>query len=232
MRSKSLLWSFNFAIEGIVHALRTQRNMRIHVVVAVLVMIAGVVLRVSRVEFIILLAAIATVFGTELLNTAIEAAVDLATEGLDPAAKIAKDAAAGAVLVAAAGSVAIGYFVFFGRVRGLLENGFGSIRSGPAHITVLGLALTLAAVIGLKAVRHERVFVRGGWPSGHTALAFASATAIGLGTGSANAFVLAAAIAFLVAQSRVEGGAHNVPQVIAGGVVGCAVMVALFQLLG
>jgi len=86
MRSRSLLWSFNYAIEGIVYALRTQRNMRIHVAAALLVLGASLFFRISRLEFIAVLFAIVFVFVTELVNTAVEAAVDVATQSFDPVA--------------------------------------------------------------------------------------------------------------------------------------------------
>ena len=118
MRSRSLLWSFNYAIEGIVYALRTQRNMRLHVDAAMLVARRRACSSAStRLEFVAMVFAISLVFVTELLNTAIEAAVDVATERYDPLAKIAKDVAAGAVLVAAINALIVGYLVFFEPAR-------------------------------------------------------------------------------------------------------------------
>jgi diacylglycerol kinase (ATP) len=90
MRSGSLLRSFNYAIEGVVHALRTQRNMRIHVAFAVAVLAVSLFFRIGRYEFIAVCFSIAFVLVAELANTALEAAVDVATQGFDPGAKIAK----------------------------------------------------------------------------------------------------------------------------------------------
>ena len=94
-RAPSLLESFNFAFDGIIHVLRTQRNMRIHFIVAVLVLVAALAAGVEKLELIALLLAIAFVLIAEMVNTAVEAAIDVATTSFDPMAKLAKDIAAG-----------------------------------------------------------------------------------------------------------------------------------------
>ena len=115
-KTPSILESFNFAFEGIIHVLRTQRNLRIHFVVAALVLVAALLSDVDKLELIALLLAIAFVLIAEMLNTAVEAAIDVATTSFDPMAKLAKDIAAGAVLIATAVAVAVGYLVFSGQV--------------------------------------------------------------------------------------------------------------------
>jgi diacylglycerol kinase (ATP) len=103
---------FNNAAEGVVHALRTQRNLWIHFTVAAAVLVAAIAFRVSRIELMVLLLAITFVLVAELVNTAIEATVDVSSTSFDPMAKLAKDIAAGAVLVAALNAVAVAYLVF------------------------------------------------------------------------------------------------------------------------
>jgi len=112
MRSRSLVESFRFALCGIVYALQTQRNMRIHLAVGAAVLIAGAVLNISRSEMIALFVVTGMVISAELFNTSIEAVVNLVTEEYHPLAAVAKNAAAGAVLVAAAAAVCVGYLVF------------------------------------------------------------------------------------------------------------------------
>jgi diacylglycerol kinase (ATP) len=84
-------------------------------------------------------------------------------------------------------------------------------------------------VLAVKAATHEGTFVRGGWPSGHTALAVATATAIGYATQSAKALLLAMFIAALVGQSRVETEAHTIPQTVLGALLGFLLTTAVFQ---
>lgn len=102
---------FGYAFAGLWYALRTQRNARVHLVVAILVTIAGILLRVSALEFALLYVAIAGVFIAEMFNTVFEICVDLAKPEYHPLARIAKDVAAGAVLLSALLSVVIGLFV-------------------------------------------------------------------------------------------------------------------------
>jgi diacylglycerol kinase (ATP) len=232
VRSRSLLYSFDYAIRGIVYALRTQRNMRWHFLASALVFTAALALRVSGLELIALVFAVALVLTAELINTAVESTVDLAVEGYDPLAAVAKDVAAGAVLIASVAAVAVGYVVFFSRVTSLAQVLLMRSRASDATVTILVMSLTGVAVLVAKAVTRDEgtSFMRGGWPSGHTALAFAMASAIGYSTNSAKAMALAMFIAVLVAQSRVESEAHTIAQTVAGGVLGFLLATAAFQI--
>jgi len=229
VRSRSILWSFNYAIEGIVYTLRTQRNMRIHVGAAILTLVGAVLLGVDRLSLGAIVFAISLVFVAELVNTSVEAAVDIATDHYDPHAKIAKDVSAGAVLIAAMNAVVIAYLVLFEPVRRVMQDGLTWVGIAPASLTIVAMGLVLLGVLVLKAVSHEGTFMHGGWPSGHTALAFGAAWAIGFITGSAAALVLALAVASLVAQSRVETEVHTIPQVVLGAALGSLIVIAVFQ---
>ena len=230
MPNRSLISSFNDAIEGMVYALRTQRNMRLHAAAAIVVLSASLFFRIGRLEFIAIIFAIAFVFASELANTALEAAVDVATQSFDPLAKIAKDVAAGAVFVAALNAVIVGYIVFFARIGDAADVLLTRVRQTPAHITIIALLLTGLMVLIGKAITKKGTYMKGGWPSGHTAVAASFATAITFITESTGAAVLAGTIALLVAQSRVEGRIHTVPQVVAGGVLGTLITTLVFQL--
>ncbi|MBD5633601.1 MAG: diacylglycerol kinase family protein, partial [Candidatus Eremiobacteraeota bacterium] len=110
----SRVWAaFDYAFAGILYATRTQRNMRIHLVAASLAMIAMFYLRLERAYVALVVICIALVIALELVNTAIEAVVDLMTVAHHPLAKIAKDAAAGAVLVMSLAAIIVGYLVFY-----------------------------------------------------------------------------------------------------------------------
>lgn len=113
MRRQPWRMTFRYAAEGVMYALRTQVNMRIHVVVALLVIVAGLTLHISRLDWLFVCVAIAIVIVAELFNTAVEAAVDLISPDIHPLVKAAKDTAAGAVLLAAVFAVIIGIFVFY-----------------------------------------------------------------------------------------------------------------------
>lgn len=117
---KAFLRSFGFAFQGIAHVMRTQRNARVHALVAGLAVAAGAYFRVTAVEWAVLCLTIGVVFSAEMVNTVAELAVDLLTQRRDPMAKAAKDVGAGAVLVAAIAAVGVGLAIFGPRVWGLL----------------------------------------------------------------------------------------------------------------
>ncbi|MGN8227563.1 diacylglycerol kinase family protein [Paenibacillus polymyxa] len=124
MRRQPWRMTFRYAAEGMMYALRTQVNMRIHVAVALLVIVAGLTLHISRLDWLFVCVAIAIVIVAELFNTAVEAAVDLISPDIHPLAKAAKDTAAGAVLLAAVFAVIIGIFVFYRPMLTLISSLF------------------------------------------------------------------------------------------------------------
>ena len=171
---RGLLDSFNYAFEGIIHVLRTQRNMRIHVAVAVVVLVVAVdrrrhEARAGRAPDLDRLRP-----RSPRCSTArIEGAIDVATSSFDPMAKLAKDTAAGAVLIAAINAVAVGYLVFSGKTATRAARLVDRVREVPAELTIVALVLTVIAVIWLKAWTGSGTPLRGGLPSGHAAVAFA-----------------------------------------------------------
>jgi diacylglycerol kinase len=114
--------SFGYAFSGLWYVLRTQRNARVHAVVALLAIVTGIFLRISAIEFALTFVAISGVFLAEMFNTGLEACVDLAAPQLHPLAKIAKDVAAGAVLVSAMLAIIIGLCIFGPHLWRLLFN--------------------------------------------------------------------------------------------------------------
>ena len=232
-RPPSILESFNFAFEGIIHVLRTQRNMRVHFVIAIAVLVAALGLDVSKIELIVLLLSISFVLIAEMINTAVEAAVDIASTAFDPMAKLAKDIAAGAVLIAAVNALAVGYLVFSGQVADRSSRFLDRLSKTPAELTLVALVIVIVLVIGMKALSGHGTPLRGGWPSGHAAIAFACWMAVTLTLeGSPHRFLvssLAFIMALLVAQTRVEAGVHSTLEVVTGGTLGAIVSLVIFQ---
>jgi len=235
-RAPSLLESFNFAFEGVIHVLRTQRNMRIHFLVAVAVLVWALVADVSKLELIALLLAISFVLIAEMLNTAIEGAIDVATTSFDPMAKLAKDIAAGAVLIAAVNAIGVGYLVFSGQVADSSSRFLDRLTNAPAELTLIALVVTILVVIATKALTGRGTPLRGGLPSGHAAVAFAGWMAVTLLIADFDHQFLVSALTFimalLVAQTRVESGVHSLLEVAYGAVVGALITLVLFQIPG
>ena len=234
-RQHSLLVSFNYAIEGVIHVLRRERNMRVHFALATVVLVLAFAYDVTKVELMVLLVSIAFVLFAEMVNTAIEEMIDVSTQRYDPRAKIAKDVAAGAVLVASVVAATIGYLVFVDRIRAPTYHLVNEVRAIPANLTIIALALTVIAVIAVKAVSGRGTPLRGGLPSGHAAVAFGGWMAITMVAADFQHRVLISTLAFLMAflgaQTRVESGIHSTTEVAFGGLLGTLVTLLLFQTL-
>lgn len=112
--------SFGYAFEGIFAGIKKERNMKIHCAAMVCVIVAGIIFRISIVEWCICLTLFGLILALELVNTAVEAVVDLVTEEKRPLAKLAKDTAAGAVLIAAIMAAAVGLLIFLPKLAGIL----------------------------------------------------------------------------------------------------------------
>lgn len=117
----TLLSSFYYAISGIVSAIKSERNVRIHLTLSVLVIFLGWVFSLTRIEWVIVVLVIGGMLSLELVNSAIERVVDLVTEDYHPLAKQAKDIAAGAVFLFAVTSVVVGIIIFGQRILTILS---------------------------------------------------------------------------------------------------------------
>ena len=233
-RTPRILQSLNWAFEGVIHVLRTQRNMRIHFAVATVVLILAFSYGVTKLELMALLVAISFVLIAEMVNTAIEATIDLATTSFDPLAKAAKDIAAGAVLIAAVNAIVIGYLVFAERLAQPSSRLVERLRDAPSTLTLIALILIILIVIASKALTGRGTPLSGGLPSGHAALAFGGFTALAFIVDEDERVVVsfvALIMALLVAQTRVESGIHTTSEVGLGAVIGTLVTMILFQVL-
>lgn len=119
-KRKKLRNSFKYAFEGVHRELKEEQNLKIHILIMILVIIAGFILKLSPMEWIICIILFGFVIALELINTAIELTVDLAMPEIHPKAKAAKDIAAAAVLVSATCSVIIGLIIFLPKIINLL----------------------------------------------------------------------------------------------------------------
>lgn len=227
---QGIIKAFNAAIEGILYTFKFERNMKIHYFVAVIVFIASLFFDFSKIEMLMLLFAISLVIISEMFNTAIEKTIDMITDEYHVLAKIAKDVAAGGVLIATLNSVVVGYILFYDKLTEISEALFYTIRRSELHITLICIVLVLIAVVVVKSLTSTGTPLKGGMPSGHAALAFALATAITLMTERVVSSTLAYLMAVLVAQSRIEGKIHTFWETIAGAILGVLIGIVVFQI--
>lgn len=230
MEMRKLLESFNHAINGVIDAVRTQRNMKIHIVAAVLILTACFFFNISRVEFLILAITITMVIAAELINTAIEAAVDLSANYYHPLAKIAKNTAAGAVLVTAINALIVGYFIFGDKISEFSFQVVHKMKNSEPYMILIALIIVILTTVIIKAIFGEGTPLKGGMPSGHSALAFSISTAISLITEQPICITLAYLMAFITAQSRVDSEVHSIFEVIVGGLIGTLLTLLIFTI--
>ncbi|MDO5724789.1 MAG: diacylglycerol kinase [Tissierellia bacterium] len=233
-KSIKIIDSFNHAVNGIISAVGTEKNMKIHYTVATVVLIMSLFFDFTRLEFLTLILTISLVLVAELLNTAIEKTVDLVTMDYNPIAKLAKDIAAGAVLVAAINSVIVGYLLFFDRLSEMGNIMIFKIRNSPIHLTVLAVLFVFIITIFLKLLFADKVsgtHFQGGAVSGHSMLAFCAATIISILAHNGIITMLSLLLALLVFESRIEGGIHTFWQALSGSIIGIGIGILIFQLM-
>lgn len=226
---KRLVESFNYAIEGLTSALQNEKHMKFHILSAILIVILAILTNASKVEILLVSISVAFVIITELINTAVEALVDLISPERHPLAKLAKDVAAGAVLVAAINAICVGYLLFYDKLLDIFDtqNRLHIIAGRKGNISILILILVSILVIVIKSFYKKGTPLEGGMPSGHSAIAFATFGILIFMISDVRVLILVLFMAGLVAQSRVKAGIHSIKEVVAGGILGFLVAFAI-----
>ncbi len=230
MPLRQWLRSANFAVEGILQAAKTQRHVRYHFFSAAAVLLLSYIVGVSRIEFLLIAISVIVVLMAEMLNTAVEALVDLISPGQREKARIAKDIAAGAVLVTVFGVAVIGYIILFPYLRDFFQKGLHIAKHSKEEIAMIALIIVVILVVITKAYFGKGLPLRGGMPSGHAAFAFSAWVATTYITENFIASLLSFVIAALIAHSRVLTRAHTPWEVVLGSLMGASVTFLLFRL--
>lgn len=209
--------------------------MRNHFMSASVVLLLVLFLRVKPIEFALLALSILFVLFAELVNTAVEAVVDLVSPGYDPLAKIAKDTAAGAVLVAAIGAAIMGYLILAGYVLPLYGKVLAMFGTPSDLGTVVSILIVVICVVMVKSLTGKGTPLHGGVPSGHAAVAFSIATAVTINTHDPLISLLSIALATMVSHSRLLMRIHTMHEVVFGSVLGAgitSIVLLLFKFFG
>ncbi|NUP98555.1 MAG: diacylglycerol kinase [Armatimonadetes bacterium] len=232
--------SFRHALDGVLDAYRSQRHMRVHFVFMALNAILAMVYRLNAVEVAVVTICVSFVVFAEMINTVIEATLNMVTETYHPIARFAKDVAAGAVLISALNAVVVSVCIYFNperinRLRDVWVTGDYVDDSAMLRALAVSMMLLLIIITALKVGRPEASVLQGGPVSGHTAFAFCFATSLYFVVRNTTvvylAVFLAVASAVLVAQLRLHDPTHRVRTVIYGAALGVAVPLVVFGLL-
>jgi diacylglycerol kinase (ATP) len=231
MQRQNIIKSLNSAVEGVIYVLRTERNMRLHFLLATLVLILGIYLNLPKVELLLLLGALVLVLILEMINTAVELTIDLVKSAYHPLARVVKDVTAGAVFLSAFNAIVVGYMVFARNFAWQTTAGINKIIHSPWHLTFIVLLAVLFLVVGGKVFFQKGTPFKGGMPSGHAAFAFSLWTIIVFSTKSPLIMLLSFIMAFMIARNRLQNDIHSFWEIAAGAVLGILVTTLVFQLL-
>ncbi|MCD1146864.1 diacylglycerol kinase [Peptoniphilus sp. KCTC 25270] len=235
MKRGNFIKSFNYAVQGIISSITTERNMKFHYLAAIGVILFSLLFNLSRIEFMLLLFAVTLVVVMELMNTAIERTIDMITQEYHPVAKLVKDISAGAVLIVSLNAAVIAYILFFDRIIGLSDVLLIRLKNSGHHLTFVAILLVVIFTVGFKTLYKRKsggTPFQGGAVSGHSALAFCMAASIAFLSMNGLVAGLAFGLAFLVAESRVEGEIHKPSEAVFGAILGLAVAILLFIWMG
>lgn len=222
---------FRVAWSGLVYTFRTQRHMRFHIYVVIVVLLLGMFMNLGLREIMVLLFTVSLVMVAEMFNSAIEATVDLVHPEYHPLAKFAKDIAAGAVLITTIIAFVVGGLLILG------ENRLEAIKTnltaespglGVAPRIVLGLFLCFLVVLVGKGLGKRGQVLQGGLVSGHSAIGFFIATSVMFISDNLLVGGLAMMLAAIIAQSRWEAKIHSIFELTLGASVGVVLSLLLF----
>ena len=229
--NNNFLDAWKNAIDGIIYATTTQRNVKIQLVIAVLVVIISLFFDLSRAEFLCFLFTIILILFAEMCNTAIETVVDLYVDVYHPKAKIAKDVAAGGVVITAINALIVGYFLFFDKISDIGLNFIKNIVNSPIHLAFTAIVIVVIAILALIAIgrtNKHKVLNHKFMLSGFATLAFAANTIIWLITDNIVILTLSLVLAILVSASRIEAKVHKVSEVIFSACIGIILILFIY----
>jgi diacylglycerol kinase (ATP) len=225
---------FRVALNGIVFTFRTQRHMRFHLFVVIIVILLSILVNLGLRETLVLLFTISLVLVAEMFNSAIEATVDLISPHYSPLAKFAKDIAAGAVLIATMIALVVGALLFIGESRWevIKINVTGEGFRLPVMLRlILGAIVLFFVVLVGKGLGQRGRVLQGGLVSGHAAFGFFFATSAAILADNPITAGIALLLAAIVAQSRFEAKFHSIFELSLGALVGVILSLLIFGLV-
>lgn len=235
MKKGRFISSFNYAVQGIISVLKTERNMKFHYLAALGIIILSLFFDISSTEFLLMLFAITLVVFAEMINTAIERTIDLVVQEYNPIAKYVKDVSAGAVLITAINAIVVAYLVFYDKFASFGDLLLFKIKNMPNHLAFVSLLIIIIATVGAKLLMAKKsggTYFQGGGLSGHSAISFCAATIITMIAENSLVTLCSFGLAFLVAESRVEGKIHKASEVVVGAILGICVAIFVFKVVG
>lgn len=231
LKNSGFIDAWKNAFNGIIYATTTQSNIKKQLIIAVIVVIISLFFNLNRAEFLCFMFTIVLIIFAEMVNTAIETVVDLYVDVYHPKAKIAKDVAAGGVVITSINAIIVAYFLFFDKIADIGLAFIKNVTSTPVHLTFSIMIITIIAILALiayaKTNKHKGLNEKM-VPSGHTAIGFAANTLIWLLTDNIVILILSLIMAILLAESRIAAKEHKLSEIIFSACFATIMVLALY----
>lgn len=229
MKKRNFIDKLNDAIEGLISIFREHRNMKLHLLIATLILSSGIFLGLGKTQLIILILAISLIMFAEMVNSCLEMMLDFVHPQHHPMLKRIKNALAGSVLFTGIVAYTVTYFIFNPYLQSPLINGFQRLKGAHWYLTFFVLLVVVSIVVVTKVIFHKGRPLRGGIPSGHSALAFSIWTMITILKPEPLLSMLIFILALMISASRLREGIHNIWEIILGSVLGFLTTLIIFQ---
>ncbi|MBI3754437.1 MAG: diacylglycerol kinase [Deltaproteobacteria bacterium] len=231
VKPKNVFESLNCAIEGIIYAVRHQKHTRYFFAAAAASLLLSLLLNLPAVEFVLLSISLVILLFAEMINTAVETTIDLVCgKTYHPLAKIAKDVAAGAVLISSIAVFIMGYIIFSKYLMTPFSHILQAGSVFKVHIAAVSLLIVLIAVVASKAYLGKGTPLHGGMPSGHSAVAFSLWASVVLLTLNPVITLLTFIMALMVSHSRLVAGIHTKFEIFLGALLGTGLTFLIFYI--
>lgn len=229
-KNKTFFTALRHALDGVIRAFKTERNLRIDYVIGLLVLICSLFFDFTKTEFACLCLTIGFVIFAEMINSTVEYIVDLITDKYDDRAKAAKDIAAGGVLISSVVAVIVAFFLFADKLTMATTSVISTIFSSNIYIlfTIIFAVIILAVI--LKGVLGKGSNYSQSYPSARVALAFGLTTYVYIITRSILVGGVALILSLMIAQIRIENTKNRPIYMVISAIIGILVVLIIYQI--
>lgn len=230
-KNKTFFTAMGHAVDGVIRAFKTERNLRIDYIIGLFVLICSLFFDFTKTEFACLCLTIGFVIFAEMINSTVEYIVDLITDKYDDRAKAAKDIAAGGVLISSCVAVVVAYFLFADKIYNATTSVIASVLSSKLHVLfTITFAIILLAII-LKGMLGKGDSYSKAYPSARVALAFGLTTYVYLITKSIVASGVSFLLSIMIAQIRIENTKIKPIYMVFSALLGMLVVLIVYQMV-
>lgn len=230
-KNKSFATALGHAMDGVIRAFKTERNLRIDYIIGLIVLVTSLFFDFTKTEFACICLTVGFVIFAEMINSTVEYIVDLITDKYDDRAKAAKDIAAGGVLIASCVSVVVAYFLFVDKISNASVAIISSILNSKLHILFTIVFGVVILTVILKGIFGKDDDYAHSGPSIRIALAFALTTYSYIITKSLLVCGIAFVLSMFITGSRIKGKKNKIIYTILSASIGILLVLIIYQIV-